>query len=239
MSQARLYIAVPLYNRRKVVELCVPTIRAGCAPDDAVILYDDGSTEYDSGFWETMNPHATGVVWCDSMGIDAQRRKHILEFWGNREIHGCTHLALIDSDIICDPSWREVALSLQSEHGGAPICLYRTQVHADYEGNIFKNDPRENVLWQRFAPGVFYLLTLAHCEKLANHMPERMSWDWWAPGVLGYKMAISRVSYVDHVGWRGMHHKVSDGIEGGDRATNPTEWLVKKRAEIVHALSNS
>lgn len=234
---SRLYIAVPLFNRRAVVEQCVPTIRAGCSPDDAVILHDDGSTEYDSGFWEAMNPHATGAVHSDSMGIDAQRRKHFIEFWGNREIHGCTHLYLTDSDCIHDIGWRDALLGLQEQHGGAPICGYRTKTHSDYENNVYRDLPTENVLWQRFAPGTSYLLTMEHVEKVVRHIPDKWSWDWSVPGLLGYKMAVSRVSYVDHIDLAGLHSP-AHGI-GPEMAVNPTEWLVKKRAEIVHALSNS
>jgi hypothetical protein len=230
----RLFIAIPTYNRLAIAEQCIPTVRDGMADGDALVVYDDGSQEKP---WESPildNTQGISFERCESMGIDAQRRKHILEFWRNRETHGCTHLYLTDSDAFHDPSWRTVALALQAEHD-APVCLYRTQTHADYHNNIYRNVPTENVIWQRFAPGVSYLLTLAHCEILAYHMPEKISWDWWVPSMLGYRMAISRVSYCDHIDSGGLHSP-EKGI-GPERATNPTPWLASKREEIINALN--
>lgn len=235
----RLYIAIPAYNRRAIVEQCVPTITdlmrdevSGVrVNDDAVIIYDDGSTEYNPA---ELHLGQTGFVCGPSMGIDAQRRKHILEFWGNREIHGCTHLYLTDSDCFHDPAWRTGLLALQEEHGGAPVCGYRTKTHADYQNNVFRDVPTENVIWQRFAPGTSYLLTLAHVEKIVQWMPAKWSWDWAVPGLLGYKFAVSRVSYLDHIDIGGLHSPES-GV-GRERATNPTSWLVAKRAEILSNL---
>lgn len=239
---ASIYIAIAVYNRLRLAELCIPTVRAGMKGgygmndgDDMLTIYDDGSAqEIDT------NPlifSCDRMVRSESIGIDAQRRKHILDFWGNREIHGCTHLALIDSDIIADPSWRSVALALQAEHGGAPVCLYRTATHEGYANNVFKDDPTENVLWQRFAPGTFYLLTLAHCEKLAKAMPDKIAWDWWVPGALGYRMAVSRTSYCDHIGAGGQHDP-ADGSIGPECALSPTPWLVEKRKEIIACLTS-
>lgn len=235
MSQdAKICIAVPTYGRLRLASLCVPTIRAGMKHgEDVLVIYDDGSRE---PLPTELVSAADGIVQCESAGIDAQRRKHILEFFGNREIHGCTHLALVDSDIICDPSWREVSLALQAKYHGAPVCLYRTETHAAYQNNIFRDDPREDVIWQRFAPGVFYLLTMEHCGKLANNMPDKIAWDWWVPGALGYRMAISRTSYCDHIGVGGQHDP-ADGSIGTERALSPTPWLAAKREEIIKCLT--
>ena len=231
----RIYIAVPTYNRLALAEQCIPTIRGGMASDDALIIYDDGSTE-GIGSNEAIKGAANGFVPCESMGVDAQRRKHILEFWGNREIHGCTHLYLTDSDAIHDPGWRDAAIGLLNEHG-APVCLYRTQTHEDYKNNVFRSVPTENVIWQRFAPGVSYFLSLEMVRRIAHLIPERWSWDWHLPGLFGYKMAISRVSYVDHIGFQGMHDQMQKpGHVSTERALNPTAWLVQKRAEILASL---
>lgn len=231
---ARLYIAVPVFNRRAVVEQCVPTIRV--SKEDAVILYDDGSTEYDGEFWARMAPHITGSVQGDSMGIDAQRRKHILEFLGNREIHGCTHLYLCDSDSPHDPHWRSHALELQTRYK-APICLYRTKTHSDYENNIFFDDTSEDVIWQRFSPGVSLLLSLEMVARVVAHIPERWSWDWHLPGLLGYRMAVSRMSHCCHIGRHGLHDEHATNEVSKERCTNPTQWLIHERMRILAALN--
>lgn len=230
---ARIYIAIPTYNRMRLAELCIPTVRAGMEPEDGLVVYDDGSRDKP---WDSpaIKEAATSFVDCDSMGIDAQRRKHILDFWNNRDLHGCTHLYLADSDAPHDPGWREAALSLQEEYK-APVCLYRTLTHASYENNVFCDNPMERVIWQRFAPGVSYFLSLKMVAKAVSFIPPAWSWDWHLPGLLGYRMAISRVSYVDHIGLHGLHDPES-GI-GPERALNPTQWLVAKRAEIIHELN--
>lgn len=230
--QDRLYIAIPTYNRRRIAELCIPTVRAGMADGDCLIVYDDGSQEkpWDS---DAILKAATGFVASDSIGIDAQRRKHILEFWDNREIHGCNFLYLMDSDSPHDPDWRKAAMALHINYG-APVCLYRTQTHADYHKNIFKDDPNQSVIWQRFSPGVSLLLSLEQVARIANMIPERWSWDWHIAGLFGYKMAVSRVSYCCHIDGGGLHSPES-GI-GPEMATHPTDWLVKKREEILNEL---
>jgi len=234
MSDARIFIAIPLFNRRAVVEQCVPTVRV--SPDDTVILYDDGSTEYDSGFWETMNPHVTGLQMAvDSIGIDAQRKNHFKDFWARRDEF--THLYLCDSDAPHDPNWRTHALDLQARYS-APICLYRTRTHADYDNNIFADLPSEDVIWQRFSPGVSLLLTTAHVERIMAHLPEGpWAWDWAVPGLLGYRMAVSRVSHVDHIGWHGLHDRnVEPRKVSTERCLMPTEGLKQKRGEVMGEL---
>lgn len=222
----RLFIAIPCYNRREIAGRCIPTVFASKAPQDHLAVYDDGSDE------PFIIPECDEIVRTESMGIDAQRRQHFLDFWKRRDEF--THLYLTDSDAPHDPRWREHALSLQAEYR-APVCLYRTQTHADYEHNVYRDDPNERVVWQRFAPGVSYLLDLAMVSKVVRFMPERWSWDWNVPGMLGYKMAISRVSYCDHIG-RGGLHDPECGI-GPERAINPTPFLVCKREEIINELN--
>ncbi len=240
MTQARIFIAVPIYNRREVVEQCVPTISHGMErPDDRLFLYDDGSTEYNIG--ELGSVGQDYAIRTESMGIDAQRRRHILEFLdhAHRPFHGegpsFTHLYLTDSDSPHDPNWRTAALAL---HKGfeRPICLYRTQTHADYEKNIYYDDPHEGVLWQRFFPGVSILMSLKEVEAIADRIPERWSWDWHLAGLLGYKMPVSRISWCDHIGHLGMHDQHERGVVSKERAVNPSAWLVSKRREILSNL---
>lgn len=228
----RLYIAIAVHNRMAIAEQCVPTVRAGMAlGSDVLALYDDGSTE-------KMGPRlmasASTMSLSRNIGINAQRRKHFMDFWAR--VPDFTHLYLCDSDAPHDPEWRSRALALQAEHK-APVCLYRTETHAKYPDNIFRDDPGENVIWQRWAPGVSYLLTKEHVREVMKHLAGAKQWDWdWAvPAILGNRMAVSRVSYVDHIGMGGMHDKPGDPDH--ERASNPTPWLVEKRKEIITCLT--
>jgi hypothetical protein len=230
---ARLYIAIPVHNRLRIAGQCIPTVLDGISPEDSLVIYDDGSTP---GVYSSDLIDSKWLVQTKpSIGIDAQRQKHFAEFWGNREIHGCTHLYLCDADAPHDPNWRAHALDLQARYN-APICLYRTKTHSDYQNNVYHDEPTEDVIWQRFSPGVSLLLDMRMVEKVMQFMPEKLTaWDWVVPSILGYRMAVSRVSYCDHVGIGGQHDP-ADGSVGDERATNPTPWLVEKRKEILSAL---
>lgn len=227
----RLLIAIPIYNRLAIAEQCVPTVRAG-APEDTLVVYDDGSRENVVGS-AVLASAATRVVSAPSMGIDAQRREHIKAFWEQRDHHGCTHLYLCDGDSPHDPQWRAHALDLQERYK-APICLYRTKTHEDYTNNVYRNEPTEDVIWQRFCPGVSVLLDMGMVERIIKYMPSGpWSWDWAIAGFLNYKMAISRTSFCDHIGHLGLHDVHAQGTVSAEKALSPTPWLVSKRAEIL------
>jgi hypothetical protein len=237
---AKLFIPIPVFNRRRIAEQCIPTVYDGMNNGfgcDYLFCYDDGSTEWnDNGKWL--------FQWADlvfrspvTTGIEAQRKQHFNDFWERRNEYGFTHMYLTDSDALHDPSWRSKALALQEEHNGAPLCLYNTVAHSSLVGNTLEDKPRSNVIWRRFAPGISYLLTLEHVEKVMSRINDLRNWDWQVPEWLGMRFAISRVSYCDHLGLGGAHHPVGEGLDGGDRCLNPTPWLVSKRAEVVQALS--
>lgn len=241
-------IYIPCHNRRRIAEQCIPTVRAGMAEGDLLSLWNDGSTEYDDE-WLRENCRADEVrhpltesanLITETIGIERQRREHFLNFIYRQENY--THAYLTDADALHDPGWRSKALELQDDCGGAPVCLYNTKVHADMIGNTIEDHPDSNVIWRRVAPGISYLLTYGHMWSIfgaIKNMPDPLHWDWTVPTILGHRMAISAVSYVDHIGHGGLHHPASEGFDGGDRALNPTPWLVKKRAEVVAKLNAS
>ncbi len=227
----KLFIAIPVYNRLAIAEQCIPTVRAGCEADDVLVVYDDGSRE-NVFCSQPLIKAASRIISAPSIGIDAQRREHIKTFWEQRDRHGCTHLYLCDGDSPHDPGWRAHALDLQERYK-APICLYRTRTHLEYGNNVFRDVPSEDVIWQRFSPGVSLLLTKEMVHRVITVMPERWSWDWAIAGFLGYKMAVSRDSYADHVGHMGLHDQHAQGFVSTERSISPTSWLVLKRAEIL------
>jgi hypothetical protein len=234
---ARIYIAVPVHNRLALAAACVPTIADGMATDDMLAIYDDGS-EPSATFDGSKFTHIRHRLVCctPSIGIEEQRRIHFKDFWAREEF---THLYLTDADAPHDPEWRARALALQAEHGGAPVCLYDTEAHARLPGNTIIDDPSSNVIWRRVAPGISYLLTQQHVERVMKALPHMPRWnfDWTIPALLGHRFAISRTSLVEHIGIGGLHHPADAGYDGGDRAKNPTSWLIAKRAEIVASLT--
>lgn len=236
MSDARILICIPYHNRGQIVRECIPTVRTGMAEGDRLAIYDDGSTEW--GMPYEINLKADYFHQnVNSIGIEAQRRNHFMSFWRQREEF--THLYLTDSDALHDPIWRWEALRLQEKYNGNPLCLYNTDAHVRLVGNTIQDDPEQEVIWRRVAPGISYLLTLEHVSKVVRalpHLPEHWHWDWTVPALLGNQFAVSRVSFVDHIGHSGMHHPEGEGYDGGDVALNPTAWLMSKRADVISRL---
>jgi len=242
----KIIVYIPCLNRKRIVEQCLPTVESGLEPQDLLSIWNDGSTEYDD-YWlrqfgdEVRHPrNPDGEQILISVGIEKQRRAHFMDFMCKKNDH--THMYLTDSDAIHDPNWRAKALEIQDKYFGVPICLYDTKAHSSLIGNTLEDDPSKDVIWRRVAPGISYFLTRSHVEKIVQtitHLPDPLNWDWVVPNILGNWFAISRTSYVDHVGVQGIHHPESEGLNGGDRATNPTDWLVAKRAEITQKLSNA
>lgn len=238
-GKPRIFVAVPCHNRKTIAEQCLPTMRDSMHPDDWLALYNDGSVEYDAEWLYQFLPVVgekklpQGSITSDRLlGIQAQRRMHLRNFLAYEEM---THIYLSDHDVLVDPTWRENALRLQAEHSGAPLCLYNTQAHARIPGNTIEDDPASNVIWRRVAPGVSYLLTREHVESIKIETLEHF--DWQIPAMLGGRFAVSRVGYIDHIGYGGQRHPPEEGFDGGDRVLAPTQWLIDKRAEVVNKLS--
>ncbi len=235
---ARILVCIAAHNRKAVAELCLPTMAPTLTEADALRIYDDCSKEFDAN-WLTQflrknspGDDSVSMMTGFQIGIQGQRRVHLSRFLTS----DYSHLYLTDHDCIHDPEWRSHALRLQEKYDQRPLCLYNTRAHSEMVGNTIADEADSEVIWRRFAPGVSYFLTRAHVEKLRSFILSLQHFDWQIPSILG-PFATSRTSYVDHIGWGGERHPVSEGVDGGDRASNPTEWLVKKRAEIVAKLS--
>lgn len=237
--EPKLLIVIPTHNRREIAEECIPTVEAGIRWNhDLLVVYDDGSTD-------DQVPRLTFTNWelklvRPSVGIEAQRRMHFYDFWDrNQRGAGFTHLYLTDADALHDPNWRSELLRIQEKYGDFPVCGYNTQAHVRLVNNTIEDKPESEVIWRRVAPGISYLLTAEHVAKVVRALPALPAywhWDWTVPSVLGNRFAVTRKCYVDHVGRHGLHHPESEGWDGGDRALNPTEWLVAKRAAVVGKL---
>jgi hypothetical protein len=231
VSLAKLMIAIPVHNRLAIAKLCIPTVCDGMAPNDQLTIYNDGSKDWP----ETISEKVLVAHRRDPIGIEAQRMDHFHSFLfeKNREF---THLYLTDADALHDPDWRRTLLELQAYANGHPVCGYNTEAHARLKGNTLQDLAMSPIIWRAVAPGISYLLTRAHVEHVVKRMPNQWNWDWTVPSLLGNRMAIARESVVDHIGWGGMHHPAAEGLEGGDRALNPTPWLVAKRLTVIHQL---
>lgn len=232
----RILICIPYRDRKAIVERCVPTVAAGMADYDCLQLYNDGSAESGDAIdaeWRRLIPGVCCYT-TNGIGIEAMRRRHFMEFTQRP----FTHLYLADSDAPHDPNWRFALLALQKKYGGLPVCGYDTVAHSSLPANTISET--DDAILRRVAPGISYLLTAEHVANvvawLEKNSTEHWRWDWTVPALLDHKFVVSKPSYVDHIGHGGLHHPAGAGLDEGDRATNPTTWLVQKRAEIVAEL---
>jgi hypothetical protein len=215
MTDTSIMICVACHNRRAIAELCLPTVRGAMRPGDYFFAYNDGSKEYD---YEMLTPWADEVKETEApVGIEAQRRQHLRDFWES----GMDLLYFTDHDAIHDPQAFSNAIRLQQEHGGPLVCLYNTAAHSAIAGNTLEDKPESEVIWRHYAPGVSYLLTRQHVEKIMPRLQNLVAFDWQIPDILGARCAISRVSYVDHIGYGGQRHPAGAGYDGGDRHESP------------------
>lgn len=239
----RLLICIPVRNRAAIAMECIPTVAAGADGNhDSLTIWDDGSATEESEalkkWWDGsdgFDPENQDRLYSvkESIGIQRQRRIHLHHFLDS----DFSHLYMTDADMLHDPAWRSEALRLQQKYHGQPLCLYNTDAHASLRNNTRKDDPSEEVIWRHYAPGCSYLLTHQHVERLRPNIDNLEHFDWQIPALLGYGFATSRTSYCDHIGFGGERHPKGAGLDEGDRALNPTEWLVAKRREVVGKLS--
>jgi hypothetical protein len=230
---SRILVAIPCHHRVAIAEQCIPTVAAGLNADDQLWCSMDGETGFSHDSLRKLGATKT-LSSPEHIGIEAQRRMHIIEFMACPEY---SHLYFTDADALHDPLWRQAALDIHAATDGAPVCLYNTVAHSDEKirGNTIS---RENgIIWRRYAPGVSMLWSRRHIEKIMLSIDRMTNFDWQMCDWTGNYMAVSDVSFVDHIGLGGYHHPSDEGLDGGDRASNPTPFLVEKRKQVVAALS--
>ncbi len=225
----KILICLACHNRKAVTRFAIETLAASKGPDDGLVAYNDASVEYDDAYLYSCGAErvvTTEKIW----GIERQRVQHLRDFLATT----ATHVYFTDNDTIHDPTWRANAERLLDLHLNPPLCLYNTRAHANLAGNTLHDIKGLDVIWRRVAPGVSYLLNREHVESLK--LEALTAFDWQIPEQLGGRFAVSRTSYLDHIGYGGIRHPPEEGLGGGDRALNPTPWLVEKRKEVVTAL---
>lgn len=225
----RIAIYVPCFNRKRITELCLPTLRAAMSERDELHLYDDGSTEFDDEWLTRFGEVTSGP----NIGTEAQRRQHFKDFWaGDAE-----WMYLTDPDAIHAPNALEELLRIAAKHQASHICGYDTMAHVRLAGNTIIDRPEDEVIWRKVAPGISYLLSRHAVSKVMPFVNDLTAFDWQLPAIFGNYFPVTRRSVLDHLGWQGLRHPANAGPNEGDVARNPVEWLISKRAEIVAALS--
>ena len=127
-------ICVPCFERREVLEVCLPSLLASKYDGDEVRLYNDGSTEYDAAWLKGFGVDC--ATDSPNIGVDAQRRMHVLEFMNRPEF---SYLYFSDSDCLMDPFWRARLFDIHTRTG-LLTCGYNTATHEGYKNNTYKRE---------------------------------------------------------------------------------------------------
>jgi hypothetical protein len=196
-----------------------PDDSGGDADGDLMVAYDDGSKEYGPTFLEQ---------WADlavrepaSIGVERQRANHFPRLLGVR-----FRFSLPDGfgRAAFDPLAHPGGAAHQRVRRRSRLPLQHRRARSARE----QHDRRRSRSGRHLAPSrAGHQL---HVEPRTRPQSYRRAADdarcigtgtgRFRP-LLGNRFAVSRVSYVDHLGIGGMHHPPEEGMDGGDRALNP------------------
>ncbi|HEU4621408.1 MAG TPA: glycosyltransferase [Burkholderiaceae bacterium] len=249
----RMLIAVATYNRPRITELALANLKELKGPNDAIVVYDDGSTAYDFAF---LKRHADEVVRLGANGgIERLRARNFRDFVERyREFD---LLYTTDNDVLHDPAFSSRLRQLYESHRlpdgrHLPVCIYNSLYH-DRPQNIVGRGVDTTL--RTTAPGVSQLYDREMADIIvrglaANPRLESMyGYDYHWPALLHRPFAQSETSYLEHFARDtfegGLHARNSGAGEEAladferDRAINPTPYLQSIRPLIIDFILQS
>jgi hypothetical protein len=239
-------IAIPVYNRLKVSQLCLQSIYRN-RESSVVHVYDDHSSEFSGDVLAPfcdelfrLPPRNRPVFKMESntqgMGVQHLRWYQFRDFLNRPEFD---HLYLTDSDALHDPSYMEMLQLLEEmldkTRQKIPICLYNSRFHCSPSNNMAGNT---RLILRKSAPGISHFYTRDMVARIVCRLDALKSdpdygWDYIAPQLLGLPFLTTANSFVEHFGAvvGSMHTRAGDWNR--DRAINPTSYLAKLRGPII------
>jgi hypothetical protein len=228
---AKTIIYVPVFNRKAIALLSIDNMRLvkGAAHLNIV---DDCSTEFDGR--DIVSLGDSGEVHPRNMGIDATRMHMLAEFFAS----DFDYAYFTDSDTIHDPDFLLRALAMHQRTNC--LCgLYNTTSFHHKDG--FNIDIGDDIIIRRTIPGVSMFFDKALASRLLqyyldavrfrpNVIKEARAWDWFFFEALP-QVAMSRVSYLEHLYVGGLHAAGSR-----DLGANLTPFLQAARRPVFEKL---
>lgn len=211
----QVVIVMTTHNRKQTTEICLKNLN-NTKQTATLWVYDDHSTQMSVEELSIWAPGAQVRKLPTKLGIDKLR----LEIHKEALKSGFKYIYHTDNDAYHDPQWLNRIYEIHQKHDGL-IGLYNTILHLH---NNIKDEG--DIMIRKACPGISFFYEIA---KLPD-VPDRIynSWDY----VLGDKLApaaISKVSYVEHLGAGGIHNPDFNR----DRAHNPTPWLKEQRELLI------
>jgi glycosyltransferase involved in cell wall biosynthesis len=251
----KIQIVVPCYNRKKITELVLRSIKISKNTADQLVADNDHSSDYNN-HWLSQYADKVNLVGDDvhslppKQRIAAIRGQHFRNFLNS----DYDYLYLTDNDALHSPEWRKMVLELYgkwklSDGRKLPVTLYNT-IHHSQQGNTLME--MDEVLFRKTAPGISQFFDRDMCNLIVNfleknpNIEQTYGWDYLFPLPLQRPFITSRFSYVEHFSrdetQPGIHSTFSGQGEAGridferDRALNPTDWLKSIRGDVIEYL---
>ena len=244
-----ILIALATYNRKNLTKICLENISKLLDKNSALIIYDDGSDEYNENFLRKFSSNV--LRFRVKGGIERSRARCFRDFL---YIHKKFDLLYItDNDVIHDPNFlnkiRELNSISKTLDKKLPFGLFNSIFH-NKAGNILEQHKEYSL--RKTCPGVSQCYDRNMVKIMVdflNHNPifeTVYGFDYYWPAQLGVPFIQSEVSYLEHFA-RDRHQP---GIHSGfskkredimkdfekDRALNPTNYLKEIRNETINLI---
>lgn len=215
----QVLICVTTFDRKEVTEICLKNLSA--TKNEATLwIFDDHSKDYDLDFLKTLCPSARIFRFSNKLGVERLR----MEIQKEASKTNYRYIYHTDNDAYHDSVWLNRLYEISQKHKGL-IGLYNTFHH--FHQTI---EDKDDFILRKSCPGISFFFEQSLLKEMPPHLYN--SWDF-VVGDLLLPAAISKVSYVEHIGLNGIHNKEIDR----DRAFNPTEWLKEERVLILKTLN--
>jgi glycosyltransferase involved in cell wall biosynthesis len=232
---SKLQIVVPVFNRKKITELALTSLREFKSSDTKLIIYNDYSKEYDNDFLKIFTDDV--IQLSEKKGVQHLRWYQFREFLKSDS----DLLYFTDNDTVHSPEFEHIMLDIYKKYSlkngeKMPICLYNTAHHCNKENQISRI---RDLLIRKYTPGVSMLFDKESVNAIVTHLstldkdPD-YAWDYRCLDFLKRPTITTETSYLEHFGAFGLHNKGEDYDR--DRALNPTEYLVSIRENIIKYL---
>jgi len=206
-------IYITTLNRKDITEFTLNNINQ-YKKDSKLFLYDDNSTDYDLSF---LKQFTTNVIsYKEKTGI-AKIRKHQIKHFIDSNSDFCY---LTDNDTIHDEFFIDKLLEIYEQFNGIS-SIFNTDFHKT------ESEYNENLLVKKVITGNSIFFNRKYALNVYNSITnDRLpcdNWDWQISHAFD-NFVISKTSYCEHLGWRGIHSSYDNPC----RAINPTEFLINE-----------
>lgn len=214
-----LLISVATYNRSAIVDLFLKNINS-VRKNSTLYIYDDCSKHINLSLLKENSDSL--IVNSKNIGVHKTKWKQFRDFLNSN----FKYLYITDSDSLHDPNFLSVLESLPKEN---PISLYTSHVNKDVNCSKY--------FFRKYSGGISHFYTREMVKKIVsclNRYGEPSDgWDYKAIDFIGKPMLVTKISYVEHLGYGGLH---SGNNWNHDRAKNPTFFLVEERNKAIESL---